>query len=76
MTRCDQCGQRIPERFGDAGRRHRFAVAPGNGEPAVNADPDAALVRLVRVLAWQAATDTFQRNLRRARITPHVPTTL
>ena len=75
MTRCDQCGQRIPERFSGAGRQHRFGVAPSSGESAVNADPDAALVRLVRVLAWQAATDTFQRNLRRARITPHAPTT-
>ena len=76
MTRCDECGQRIPERFSGAGRQHRFAVAPSSGESAVNADPDTALVRLVRVLAWQAATDTFQRNLRRARITRHVPTTL
>ena len=76
MTRCDECGQRIPERFDGADRQHRFAVAPSVGESAVNADPDAALVRLVRVLAWQAATDTFQGNLRRARITPHVATTL
>ena len=68
--------QRIPERFGDADRQHRFAVAPSVGESAVNADPDTALVRRVRVLAWQAATDTVQRNLRRARIIPHVPTTL
>ena len=76
MTRCGECGQRIPERFSGAGRQHRFPLAPSVGESAVNADPDAALVRLVRVLAWQAATDTFQGNLRRARITPHVATTL
>ncbi len=76
MTRCGECGQRIPERFSGAGRQHRFPLAPSVGESAVNADSDAALVRLVRVLAWQAATDTFQGNLRRARITPHVATTL
>ena len=76
MTRCGECGQRIPERFSGAGRQRRFPLAPSVGESAVNVDADAALVRLVRVLAWQAATDTFQGNLRRARITPHVATTL
>lgn len=41
MTRCDQCGQRIPELFGGADLQNRFAVAPSVGESAVNADPDA-----------------------------------